>query len=131
MDSLTQAVKLQSPPESSVFFHIASCLERLKDFKKAVLNYKKCLTLDARHFEASLHLANLLANVGEGQRAAKYFKHALKVASDGGGANISRELVVNAEFGLGKTLQQYSDNKEAPIGHLKRAIELDERHFKA
>jgi tetratricopeptide (TPR) repeat protein len=92
------------------------------------LNYKKCLTLDPRHFGACLHLANLLANVGEGQRAAKYFKHALKVSQDGG---VSKDLIVNAEFGLGKTLQQYSDNKDAPIEHLKKALEMDPSHFKA
>jgi Tfp pilus assembly protein PilF len=56
--------------------------ERGKEFKKAVLNFKKCLTLDSKHFDACIHLANLLANVGEGQRAAKYFKHAIKIASD-------------------------------------------------
>ena len=69
IETFTHALKLQnaqSPPKPSVFFHIASCYERLKDYKKAVLNYKKCLTLDPRHFGACLHLANLLANVGEG-----------------------------------------------------------------
>jgi len=58
------------------------------------LNYKKCLTIDGKHYNACLHLANLLANLGEGQRAAKYFKHALKIDSDS----------VNARFGLAKTL---------------------------
>lgn len=96
IDSFTQALKLQnsqSPPKPGLFFHIACCQERLKDFKKAVLNYKKCLTLDAKHFGASLHLANLLANVGEGQRAAKYFKHALKISTE---TNVSQDLIVNA-----------------------------------
>lgn len=104
IETFTHALKLQTAqttPKPGVFFHIASCHERLKDYKKAVLNYKKCLTLDPRHFGASLHLANLLANVGEGQRAAKYFKHALKVAQEG---EVSKDLIVNAEFGLGKTL---------------------------
>ena len=69
IDTFTHALKLQtvqSPPKAGVFFHIATCHERLKDYKKAVLNYKKCLTLEPRHFGACLHLANLLANVGEG-----------------------------------------------------------------
>jgi len=38
----------------------------MKEFKKAILNYKKCLTLDAKHLGATIHLANLLANLGEG-----------------------------------------------------------------
>ena len=70
IESFTQALKVQgpsqAPPKPGLFFHIACCQERVEDFKKAVLNYKKCLTLDARHFAACLHLANLLANVGEG-----------------------------------------------------------------
>ena len=68
-----------------------------------MLNYKKCLTLDGKHFGACIHLANLLANVGEGQRAAKYFKHAIKVASDPE-SGVGKESLVNAYFGLGKTL---------------------------
>jgi hypothetical protein len=42
------------------------CYEKLKDFKQAILNFKKCLTIDTNHFGASIHLANLLANLGEG-----------------------------------------------------------------
>jgi tetratricopeptide (TPR) repeat protein len=77
-------VKLQAEkneaPKSSIFFLLGSTHEKAKEFKKAVLNYKKCLTLDNKHFGSCIHLANLLANVGEGQRAAKYFKHAIKIA---------------------------------------------------
>lgn len=85
------------------------------------MNYKKCLTLDNRHFGASIYLANLLANIGEGQRAAKYFKHALKIDPNS----------INARFGLAKTLQQFSENKEAPIEHFKIVIEKDPNHYKA
>ena len=70
-------------------------------------NFKKCLTLDNNHFGACIHLANLLANLGEGQRAAKYFKHAIKIDAES----------INAHFGLGKALQQYSEDKDAPIPH--------------
>jgi len=40
--------------------------EKLKDFKKAMQCFKKCLTIDNNHFGACIHLANLLANLGEG-----------------------------------------------------------------
>jgi tetratricopeptide (TPR) repeat protein len=83
------------PPKANTFFLIGDCYEKLKDIKKSVLNFKKCLTLDNRHFNSCIHLANLLANVGEGQRAAKYFKHAIKIDPES----------VNAHFGLGKALQ--------------------------
>jgi len=66
----------------------------MKEYKKCVLSYKKCLTLESEHFGACIHLANLLANIGEGQRAAKYFKHAIKINPNS----------VNANFGMGKAL---------------------------
>ena len=91
---------------------IGECQEKSKDIKKAILSYKKCLTIDNKHFNSCIHLANLLANVGEGQRAAKYFKHAIKIDPDS----------VNGHFGLGKALQQFSENKEAPIPHFQTAI---------
>ena len=127
-------VKLQAeksePPKPGVFYLLGSTYERAKEFKKAVLNYKKCLTLDNKHFGSCIHLANLLANVGEGQRAAKYFKHAIKIAQDD--ATVPKEALVNAYFGLGKTLQQYSDNKDAPVAPLEKVVsELDPTHYKA
>lgn len=84
-----------SPPFPNLFFLLGDSLEKIKDFKKCILNYKKCLTLDNKHFGSCIHLANLLANLGEGQRAAKYFKHALRIDPEN----------VNARFGLAKTLQ--------------------------
>jgi len=42
------------------------CNEKMKDFKKGMQNFKKCLTVDNNHFGACIHLANLLANLGEG-----------------------------------------------------------------
>lgn len=93
----------------------------MKEFKKAVLNYKKALTIDPKSFGPCIHIANLLANLGEGQRAAKYFKHAIKIDS----------TVANGHFGLGKVLQQFSDNKNAPIEFFLKAIEKDPKHFKA
>jgi tetratricopeptide (TPR) repeat protein len=70
------------------------CYENLKEYQKGMINFKKTLTLDVNHFGASIHLANMLANVGEGQRAAKYFMHALKIDPDS----------INAHFGLGKSI---------------------------
>lgn len=96
-----------SQPKGTTFFYMGQCQEGLKDFKAAMIDFKKCLTLDNNHFGSCIHLANLLANLGEGQRAAKYFKHALKVDPDS----------VNAHFGLGKAIQQFSDDKEAPVPH--------------
>lgn len=42
------------------------CNEKMKDFKKSIQNFKKSLTIDNNHFGACIHLANLLANLGEG-----------------------------------------------------------------
>ena len=68
-----------------------------------------------------MHLASLLANLGEGERASKYFKHALKIDPE----------AINAHFGLGKSLQQFSENKESPIPHYLEVIKRDANHFKA
>ena len=125
-------MKGSPPPKPTLFFNIGCLHEKAKDFKKAVLNYKKCLTLDPKHFGACIHLANLLANVGEGQRAAKYFKHAIKVITDSDTTLITKDGIINAYFGLGKTLQQYSDNKDAPLAPLLKVVQdLDPKHYKA
>jgi len=107
IDSFNHALKLDTstnPPKPTLFFHLGCTLEKAKEFKKAILNYKKCLTIDPKQFGACIHLANLLANVGEGQRAAKYFKHAIKIIGERKGEGVTQEGVVNAYFGLGKTL---------------------------
>ena len=83
------------------------CSEKIQDIKQGVDSYKTCLTIESNHFGACLRLANLLANQSEAQRAVKYFKHAIKIDKDS----------VNAHFGLGKTLQKFSEDKEAPIPH--------------
>ena len=100
IDALEKAIIVQAedsgqgPPKSNSFYYIGMCNEKMKDFKKSIQNFKKCLTIDNNHFGACIHLANLLANLGEGQRAAKYFKHAIKIDVDS----------INAYFGLGKAL---------------------------
>ena len=85
---------LQAPPKANSFYYLGMCQEKEKDFKKGMQNFKKALTIDNNHFGSCIHLANLLANLGEGLRAAKYFKHALKIDPDS----------INAHFGLGKAV---------------------------
>ena len=98
--ALDKAIKIQAedpnqgPPKANSFYYIGMCNEKMKEFKKSMQNFKKCLTIDNNHFGACIHLANLLANLGEGQRAAKYFIHAIKIDSES----------INAYFGLGKAL---------------------------
>ncbi len=97
---LEKAIQLQaaddedSPPKANCFYYLGICFEKLKDVKQGILAFKKCLTIDNNHFGGCIHLANLLANMGEGQRAAKYFKHAIKIDPES----------VNAHFGLGKAI---------------------------
>ena len=55
------------------YFLLGQIHEKLKDFKKCAMSLKKCLTYDKRHFGACILLANLLASIGEGGRALKYF----------------------------------------------------------
>jgi tetratricopeptide (TPR) repeat protein len=127
LEPIEVAIKLQvedplwGPPKANSFFYLGMALERVKDFKKGMQNFKKALTIDNNHFGSCIHLANLLANLGEGQRAAKYFKHALKIDPDS----------VNAHFGLGKAVQQYSEDREAPIHHFEEVLKRDPMHYKA
>jgi len=72
IEALEDAVRIQAedpnqgPPKPNAFYYIGMCNEKMKDFKKSMQNFKKCLTLDSNHFGACIHLANLLANLGEG-----------------------------------------------------------------
>jgi Tfp pilus assembly protein PilF len=50
-------------------------------------------------------LATLLANTGDNKKAAKYFRHALKIQPDS----------IPANFGLGKTLHAVTNTAEASI----------------
>lgn len=60
---------------------------------------------DTEHFGSCIHLATLLANDGETYKAAKYFKHALKLEPSN----------VAAHFGLGKILHSTTENLDVPI----------------
>lgn len=69
---IEQSIKLQvedaaqGPPKANSFFYLGVAQEREKDYKKAMQNFKKALTIDNNHFGSCIHLANLLANLGEG-----------------------------------------------------------------
>jgi tetratricopeptide (TPR) repeat protein len=65
--------------KGNCFYYQGMCHEQLKDFKTSILCFKKCLASDGNHFDACIHLANLLTDLSEGQRAIRYYKHALKI----------------------------------------------------
>ena len=103
------------------YFLLGQIHEKLKDFKKCAMSLKKCLTYDKRHFGACILLANLLASIGEGGRALKYFQHALKIDPESD----------NAHYGMGKTLQQfYPDRKGASIPHFEYIAKKDQNNYK-
>lgn len=82
---------------------------------------KHCLVLDQEHFGACIHLATLLANTGENVKAAKYFKHAIKLDPNS----------VPANFGLAKTFNFITNMAEQSIPIYERIIKLDNKHYKA
>ncbi len=63
----------------SAYFYLGVLLDKLKQSERAIQCLKQCLVLDQENFGACIHLATLLANTGENKKAAKYFKHALKL----------------------------------------------------
>lgn len=77
--------------------------------------------MDQEHFGAAIHLATLLANTGDNKKAAKYFRHALKIQPNS----------IPANFGLGKTLHSVTNNAEASIIYFEKVLELDPTHYKA
>lgn len=82
---------------SQAYFNLGQCFEMDKNYKDALMNYKKCLKDDQSHFGACIFMANLLSNLSEGQRALKYFKHALRIDPNS----------INANFGIAKTYMQF------------------------
>ena len=77
--------------------------------------------IDKNHFGSCIHLATLLANAGESQKAAKYFKHARAIDNDS----------IPANFGYGKTLHALTNNVDAPIPYFEHCIKKDKNHYKA
>jgi tetratricopeptide (TPR) repeat protein len=103
------------------FYYLGQLYEKKKEFKKAISAYKQWLFLDTQNFAWAISLATLLGNEGEHHKAAKYFKHAVDI----------NPLSVVARFGLGKTIQNISDNKEAAIEHFDYVIQKDPENYKA
>lgn len=95
--------------------------EKNREYQQAITILKQCLTLDHDHFGATIHLASLLANTGDCKKAAKYFRHAVKIKPDS----------IPANFGLGKTLHIVTANGEASIPYYEKVLEIDPEHYKA
>ena len=76
---------------------------------------------DKSHFGSCIHLATLLVQAGELEKAAKYFKHACKLDPTS----------IAANYGLGKTLHSLTNNVDAPIKYYEFVIQKDPQHFKA
>ena len=96
-------------------------MKNRKEFKKAITSYKQWLFLDPDNFAWTISLATLLGNEGEHHKAAKYFKHAVDINPQS----------VPARFGLGKTIHNISDNKEAAIEHFEFVINKEPDNYKA
>lgn len=79
--------------------------EKQKDYKRAIQLFKQCLIYDTEHFGSCIHLATILANAGESHKAAKYFKHAIRLDKTN----------IPANYGLGKILHTTSENIDAAI----------------
>ena len=112
-------------PKQEFYFFLGQAMEMQKKFKKALTNYKLCLEQDQNHFGACIYMANLLSNLSEGQRAIKYFRHALKIDPDS----------INANFGIGKTFMQFvkieSKSRVFAENHFKKVLKLNPNHYKS
>jgi hypothetical protein len=47
--------------------------------KKSITNFQLCLENNVNHFGASIYLANLLIEFGEGEKAVRYFENAIRI----------------------------------------------------
>jgi len=111
----------KDPKRPQSFYYLGQLFEKRKEIKKAISAYKQCLFLDKDNFACAISLATLLGNEGEHHKAAKYFKLAVDISP----------LSIAARFGLGKTIQNISDNKEAAIEHFEYVIQKDPSNYKA
>lgn len=105
----------------SAFFYLGVLLDKSKEYDRAIQNLKQCLIIDQENFGACIHLATLLANTGENKKAAKYFKHALKLNPNS----------IPANFGMGKILHAITAVGGSSIPYFKKVLELDENYYKA
>ena len=104
----------------NAYFYLGVIHEKRKDFKKSITLFKKCLHLDRSHFSSALHLATMLANTGEDEKAQKYFKYAIKLEPDS----------VPAHFNLGKLLHASPAHIDEAADHYKIVINLDNQHYR-
>lgn len=116
-----KAVSIPGCQSTSAFFYLGVIHEKNREYQQAISILKQCLTLDHDHFGATIHLASLLANTGDSKKAAKYFRHAVKIKPDS----------IPANFGLGKTLHLVTANGEASIPYYEKVLEIDPEHYKA
>ena len=66
-------------------------------------------------------MAAQLANLGEYQKAKKYFKHCIKLNQNS----------VPAHFGLGKIIHHAEEDHNEALKHYKIVVNRDDTHFKA
>ena len=116
-----QAVDVPECVNVNAYFYLGVICEKQKDYRKAIQLLKQCLIFDKMHFGSCIHLATLLANAGESQKAAKYFKHARAIDKHS----------IPANFGYGKTLHSLTTNVDAPIPYYQYCIDRDPNHYKA
>lgn len=62
-----------------------------------------------------------MANTGENKKAAKYFKHALKLQPNS----------VPANFGMGKIMHSLTSSGGSSIPYFKKVLEIDPEYYKA
>lgn len=82
-------------------------------------SFKKCLQLDADHFGASSHLANLLVELGEGERARRYFQNAIRLRPESAAAH----------FGLMLSVKRQPSKVQRVIHNLKKILKEDPDNF--
>ena len=116
-----KAVSQPNCQNVSAFFYMGVLLDKQKEYDEAVKNLKQCLVIDQENFGACIHLATLLANTGENKKAAKYFKHALKLNQNS----------IPANFGMGKILHAITSLGGSSIPYFKKVLELDPKYYKA
>ena len=116
-----EAVDVPECVNVNAYFYLGVICEKQKDYKKSIQLLKQCLIFDKMHFGSCIHLATLLANAGESQKAAKYFKHARAIDKHS----------IPANFGYGKTLHALTSNVDAPIPYFEYCVSRDKNHYKA
>ncbi len=125
-----RAVAVPNCQNVSAFFYLGVLLDKCKEFDRAISMLKQCLAIDTENFGACIHLATLLANTGENKKAAKYFKHALRLNPKSVPANFGMGKILHAITGVnsgGSNVSQLA----ASIQYFKTVLELDPNYYKA